>query len=139
MTPREAVQLTGYLQAHFPSQPINEFTPDALSELLADYPMADCRRAVLNLANRGSEWCAPTAIAAEVKRIRGKRIADAGDPTPPPDLTPVETIAWLKETRRRIGDGEVIDYDAPYGELRERHLGDLRSLLRRPDDEDGAA
>lgn len=139
MTPREAVQLTGYIQAHFPQQPINEYTPDALGELLADYPVADCRRAVLNLAAGREQWCSPSQVAAEVKRIRSKRIAEAGDLVPPPDLTPRQTIEWLKGERKRIADGE--QPSETYGELTERHLPDLRNLLPKPDDEpeDGAA
>lgn len=137
MTPREAVQLTGYIQAHFPSQPINEFTPDALGELLAEYPMSDCRAAVLTISRRATgdrtQWCSPSDVAAEVKRIRAKRLNDHPEPTPPPDLTPIETIGWLKDARRRIADGELIDCDAAYGELKPRHLPDMRVLVSAPE------
>lgn len=136
MTPREAVQLTGYIQAHFPSQPINEYTPDALGELLADYPAMDCRQAVLNLAGRatrngdGRAFCSPSDVAAEVRRIRDRRIDDHPPLTPPPHLAddPAGQIEWRKEANRRIGDGEVIDCDAAYGELRPWHLPDMREL-----------
>lgn len=135
MTPREAVALTGYIQAHFPSQPINEFTPDALAELLADYPAADCKAAVLALSRRGdgdrTRWCSPSDVAAEVRRIRAKRLHDHPQPIPPADLTPLETIDWLKDTRRRIADGEQVD-DNARGELKPRHLPDLRALMAAP-------
>lgn len=134
MNPTEVVMLAGYLRAHFPSQPVDEYTTEALGELLAPYPAADCRTAVLRIAERGEKWCAPTEVRAEVKRIRGKRIADAGDPTPPPDLNPVETIAWLKDRNRRVGDGDTPDEIAVYGELKKRNLPDLRRTLPRPDD-----
>lgn len=133
MNPTETVMLTGYLRAHFPSQPVDEYTTEALGELLAPYPASDCRQAVLQLAQRGEKWCAPTEIHAEVKRIRSKRIAEAGDLTPPPDLNPLETVAWLKEARARIGDGETVDQLAAYGELTRRHMPDLRRVLPSPD------
>lgn len=140
MTPTEAVQLTGYIQAHFPSQPINEFTPDALGELLESYPMADCRAAVLAISHRATgdrtQWCSPSDVAAEVKRIRGKRLHDHPPLTPPPgpeDELEADLVerqrAWLADARRRIADGEVIDCDAAYGELKPRHLPDLRALM----------
>jgi hypothetical protein len=134
MNPTEVVMLTGYLRAHFPSQPVDEYTTEALGELLAPYPAADCRLAVLRIAERGEKWCAPTEVRAEVKRIRSKRIADAGDLTPPPDLTPLETIAWLKDSRRRIGDGEQVDALAAYGELKPRNMPDLMRALPAPSD-----
>lgn len=138
MTPREAVQLTGYIQAHFPSQPINEFTPDALGELLAEYPMADCRMAVLTISKRASgdrtQWCSPSDVAAEVKRIRSKRIADHPPLTPPPELADdtAGQIEWRADANRRIADGELIDCDQAYGELKPRVLSDLRALMPAP-------
>lgn len=135
MNPTEVVMLTGYLRAHFPSQPVDEYTTEALGELLEPFPAADCRAAVLRIAERGEKWCAPTEVRAEVKRIRGKRIAEAGDLTPPPDLTPLETVAWMKDARRRIGDGETVDQHAPYGELTPRHMPDLMRALPTPDDD----
>ena len=135
MNPTEVVMLTGYLRAHFPSQPVDEYTTEALGELLAPYPAADCRLAVLRLAERGEKWCAPTEVRAEVKRIRAKRIADAPPPIPPPDLNPMQTIEWMKERNRRIGDGEQPDDLAVYGELKPRHMPDLMRALPSPDDE----
>lgn len=109
MKPTEIVMLTGYLRAHFPSQPVDEYTTEALEELLAPYPAADCRKAVLQIAERGEKWCAPTDIKAEVKRIRAKRVADFGNPQIPADMDPDDTLAyrrWLRETQRAIADGE---------------------------------
>lgn len=132
MTPREAVQLTGYIQAHFPSQPINEYTPDALGELLEPYPAADCRAAVLTLSSRpgeGSRWCSPSDIAREVKRVRAKRIAEAGDLTPPRGLSDAEEREWLGWARKQIGDGVKVEVD--YGELTQRNLPELRAYIQR--------
>lgn len=110
MNPTEVVMLTGYLRAHFPSQPVDEFTTEALEELLAPYPAADCRKAVLNIAERGEKWCAPTEVKAEVKRIRAKRIADFGVVEIPRDMDPDDSLAyrrWLRERQREIADGEA--------------------------------
>jgi len=133
MTPTEAVKLTGYIQAHFPSQPINDYTPDALSELLHHYPFADCRAAVLAISTRGSErgaWCSPSDVAAEVRRIRTKRLNDNPLPPPPPDLTPLQTIEWQKAATKRTADGEQVQMTG-YGELEERNMPDLRALIQR--------
>lgn len=111
MNPTEVVMLTGYLRAHFPSQPVDEFTTEALEELLAPYPAADCRKAVLNIAERGEKWCAPTEVRAEVKRIRAKRIADFGVIEVPRDMDPDDTLAYrrfMREQQRAIADGEAV-------------------------------
>lgn len=135
--------LTGYLRAHFPSQPVDEFTTEALEELLAPYPAADCRKAVLNIAERGEKWCAPTEVKAEVKRIRAKRVADFGVPEIPRDMDPDDTLAyrrWLRETQRAIADGaEVTHPVAIKGAVpMPKELGEaMRNFGRLPDD-DGA-
>lgn len=110
MIPTEVVMLTGYLRAHFPSQPVDEFTTEALEELLAPYPAMDAKRAVLNIAERGEHWCSPTDIKAEVKRIRAKRIADYGVIDPPADLDPDNVVGyqqWLGAMHRGIADGTL--------------------------------
>ncbi len=128
MTPTEAVTLARYVKAHFPQQPIDEFTADALSELLADYAFADCRAAVVAIAERGEHWCAPSDIKAGVKRIRAKRIDEHPPLTPPPG-TEADQRAWLAGARRHVADGGTVDSDAAYGELLPRHLPDLRALM----------
>ena len=110
MKPTEAVMLTGYLRAHFPSQPVDEFTTEALEELLAPYPPNDCKRAVLNIAERGEKWCSPTDIRAEVRRIREKRISEYGIIQPPADLDPDNVVGyrqWLTAMHRGIADGTI--------------------------------
>lgn len=109
MNGREAVDLARYMRAHFPSQPIDEFTADALAESLADYPAADCRQAVLNIARRGETWCSPTNVWAEVRRIREKRVHDYGPIEPPAGLDPDDVRGyqrWLEAKVRAIADGD---------------------------------
>ena len=111
MKPTEVVLLTGYLRAHFPSQPVDEFTTEALEEILAPFPAADCKRAILNIADRGEHWCAPTAVREEVRRIRAKRIADYGPIEPPADLDPDNVVGyqrWLSAMHRGIADGSIV-------------------------------
>jgi hypothetical protein len=109
--PTEATALARYMRAHFPSQPIDEYTADALSETLAPYPARDCKQAVLAIAERGEQWCPPTAIKAEVKRIRAKRLADYGPIEPPAGLDPDDVVGWqrwLEAKTRAIADGEIV-------------------------------
>lgn len=110
MTPTEVVMLTGYLRAHFPSQPVDEFTTEALEELLAPYPPADCKLAVRTLAERGEKWCSPTEVKAEVKRLRAKRVSDYGPIEPPAGLDPDDVRGyqrWLGNMHKGIADGTV--------------------------------
>jgi hypothetical protein len=134
MSPVESAALAKYIRAHFPQQPIDEYTAEALSELLADYSPADCRAAVLAIAKRGEKWCSPSEVAGEVKRIRGKRIELAGDLCPPPGLTDGQEREWLLWARRRVGDGQPLEVD--YGELKGGSQVNFRELLAAPDDDD---
>lgn len=114
MTPNESVGLARYIRAHFPQQPIDEYTSEALLELLGPYPAADARAAVLAIADRGEHWCSPTDVRAEVRRIRAKRIEMHAPLVPPPGLSDLEERGWLSAARHRIGNGEDIDCDAAY-------------------------
>jgi hypothetical protein len=130
MKPTEVVMLTGYLRAHFPSQPVDEYTTEALEELLAPYPGADCRQAVLNIAERGERWCSPTDLRAEIRRLRSKRVAEYGPIEPPAGLDPDDVRGyqrWLSATTRAIADGEITTPGelAWAGEPRPVELGEM--------------
>jgi hypothetical protein len=87
-----------------------------------------------------TEYLMPAHIRAAVKRIRAKRLEDHPPLTPPPGL-PGESdadlvtrqLAWLRDARRRVADGEHVDCDQAYGELRPRVLSDLKQLMPAPD------
>lgn len=132
MSPAEAQMLLG-IAASFDNRKPNEEAAIAWSHALNGLRFVDCRDAVVQHYSTSSEWIMPAQIRAHVKRIRAKRIDDHPPLTPPPDLSPVETIAWQQEARRRIGDGEVIDCDAAYGELKARNLAELRVLMPKPE------
>lgn len=131
MTPREAVDLARYVKAHFPQQPVDEFTADALAETCGEYPAADCRLAVLRIADRGEEWCPPTKVKAEVKRIRNKRVADYGPIEPPAGLDPDDVRGyqrWLTSMHKGIADGTI--EPPPAIEARRYDVADLGQLGR---------
>lgn len=135
MTPREAVMLTTVIQAYFPQQPISEYTPDALHELLEPYTLADCKAAVVARAMRlqqteGTKWCAPTDVYAEVRRARHKAIADDVIPMPA-DLDPDDTAAYIRVIeagRKALAEGRELPQ--PEG-LTRRNLRELGGPVRR--------
>ena len=124
------------IAASFDNRKPSEEAAIAWSYALEDIRFIDARDAIVAHYRASSDWLMPQKVISEVKRIRSKRIAEAGDLTPPPDLTPVQTIAWLKDARRRIGDGETVDELEAYGVLTPRNLRDLRRVLPAPDDTD---
>ena len=117
------------IAASFDNRKPSEEAAIAWSHALAGLPFVDCRDAVVAHYSTSSEWIMPAQIRTHVKKVRAKRIDDHPPLTPPPDLTPAQTIAWQREARRRIADGEVIDCDAAYGELKPRNLSELRALM----------
>jgi hypothetical protein len=123
----EAVQLTRLVHAICPQQAIDQYTPDAWSELLGDLRTQDCMAAVRNLGKR-QVFIAPAEIRTEVRRIRNERLAATPDPIPPHDLTPVQTIEWLRNTRKAIADGTYTEADA--GELKPRDMRQIEQTLR---------
>jgi hypothetical protein len=135
MTPAEAQMLLG-IAASFDNRKPSEEAAIAWSHALDGYRFEDCRDAIVAHYQASSEWLMPAKVIAEVKRIRSKRIDDHPPLTPPPapeHLSESEQVAWQTDWRReaigRIGDGEVIDSDAAYGELKPRHLPDMRELI----------
>ena len=136
MRPTEVVMLTGYMRAHFPSQPVDEYTTEALEELLAPYPAADCRQAVLNIAERGERWCSPTNVKAEVRRIRAKRVADYGPIEPPAGLDPDDVRGyqrWLEAKTTAIADGT--DKAPALESWPKRDMRAIEGTFRRVDEE----
>lgn len=131
MTPAEAQVLLGMASAYDNRKP----DPDAAkawAAALDDLRFDDCRLALIEHYKTSKEWLMPAMVRQAVKRLRDKRIDEHPVLTPPPDLDPIQTQQWIKDTKRRIGDGEVIDCDAEYGELKPRHLPDLRALMPKP-------
>jgi hypothetical protein len=132
MTPAEAQVLLSMAAA------VDNRKPDAdaakaWAAMLDDLRFEDCRVAVIEHFKTSNDWLMPAMIRTAVKRMRAKRLHDHGPLTPPPDLGTMETLAWRRDADRRIGDGEVIDCDAAYGELKPRNLSELRALMPKPE------
>jgi len=132
MTPAEAASLLSLAAAYDNRKPDAD-AAQAWALALDGCRYEDCRTVVVDHYRRSNEWLMPNHVITEVKRLREKRLRETPEGPPPADLTPLETIAWLKDARRRIADGEGIP-DAGYGELTERHLPDLRHVLPEPPD-----
>jgi hypothetical protein len=133
--PTEAVTLARIVRGFCPQQALDEYTADAYVEVLGGLPLKDCADAVRALG-RVQSFISAAEIYQEVRKVRNKRLSDYGDPTPPPDLTPLETIAWLRKKRRQIADGEATE-DEYAGELKARHLPDLRVVMPGTDVSEG--
>ena len=134
MTPQEAAALLAIAAAYDNRKPDADAAA-AWALALDGLRFHDCRAVIVAHYQRCGDWIMPHHVIGEVRRLRAKRIHEAGDPTPPPNLTPKETVRWLGDARRRLGDGESrADVEADYGELRERHLPDLRRVLPSPED-----
>lgn len=130
MTPAEAAALLAIAAAYDNRKP----DPDAAkawSVALAGLRFEDCRDAIVAHYRTSTDWMMPGHVIAAVKRTRAARLAAAPPLTPPPDLTPLETVAWLRAARRTIANGEPLE--DTYGELKPRHLPDLRAIVAAPE------
>ena len=131
MNPAEAQALLT-VAAAFDNRKPDADAAKAWSVALDGMRFEDCRDAIVAHYRGSSEWLMPAKVITEVKRIRAKRIEDHPPLTPPAGLDPVATNRWIREQRWRIGNGEVLEDDAR-GELKTRHLPDIRELMPKPD------
>jgi len=122
---QEAANLAYYVKRAAPHQAFDQQTPMVWADALADLRYEDGQEAVRALVKE-QQYVLPADVRRKVKQIRGKRIAEHPPVNPPPDLTPRQTMQWRREIDQRIGDGEQIDPDYAYGELRPR---DMRALM----------
>lgn len=107
MNRTETVALLRIVKAACPAQKLDEYTPEAWADLLSDLRFEDCQEALRNLGRR-LVFIAPAEIRIEVRRIRKDRLDRSPLPVPPPDLTPLETLAWQRETNKAIADGTYV-------------------------------
>ena len=106
MNPAEAQVLLS-MAAAFDNRKPDPDAARAWAAALDDLRFEDCRAALIEHYKTSTDYLMPVLIRTAVRRIRAKRIADVGDLVPPPGLSEPETRAWLRETKRRIGDGEM--------------------------------
>lgn len=133
MTPAEAVALCRMVKALCPQQAFDAYTPDAWALVMEDIRLVDAKEAAVAVAKR-QPFIAPSEIIAEVKRIRGQRIARHGVIVPPAELDPDNYEAyrdWLRTARQAIGDGEELP---PVPELARRDMRQIEGTFRRVPD-----
>lgn len=105
MNNREAVILTRYVRALCPAQKIDEFTPDAWHDVLADYGLDECRTACTALAVE-QPFIAPSEIIDEVRRTRRERLENFQYQPPAAEQDP-KYIQRLRGQLRAVASGAV--------------------------------
>lgn len=134
MTPADAATLLAGI-ATFDNRKPDEMAAKMWARALDGLRLEDCAQAVVEHFQTSKEYLMPVHVIAAVKRIRAKRIAEHSPVTPPPFETHAELAQWHRETNRRIGDGEQIDPDHFYAELKPR---DMRALAASTKTAEGA-
>jgi hypothetical protein len=112
MNAKEAAALCRLAKAACPQQAIDEHTPEAWFMLMGNVRFEDARDALVAITQR-QPFVAPSEIIAEVRRVRGKRIAEFGPVDPPADLDDGAYREWFIALRNRIGNGELTRTDQP--------------------------
>jgi hypothetical protein len=124
----EAVRLLRKIKAYRPHQEMDEFTAEAWAEILEDVDYVDANEAVKQL---GSEipYIGTDDVAKRVRHIRTRRVTDGeADLIPGPDFTVPQYLAWLRDSRRRLADGETAaEINGPQPELKPRNLRALEA------------
>lgn len=106
MTPAEAQVLLSMASA-FDNRKPDADAARAWSAALDGLRFEDCRDALIEHYKTSTDYLMPVMIRTAVRRIRSKRIAEVGDLIPPPGLSELEQRQWLRDAKRRIGDGET--------------------------------
>jgi hypothetical protein len=107
VTPQEAAALLT-VAAAFDNRKPDPDAAQAWALALDGLPFIDCRDAIVQHYRGSSEWLMPSRVIATVRQVRNKRIAEAGDLTPPRGLNDDQERAWMADARRRLGDGETL-------------------------------
>ena len=127
MNAPETLALLRYVKACCPAQAIDEYTPDAWTDLLHDLRLVDAKEAARNLAQQ-QEFIAPKDIRKEVRRIRADRINRHPPIDPPGDLNPIQYKRWLAKTQQAIADGQTITTPT----LPARDMSAVHAIDKRP-------
>ena len=103
MNHQEVTVLTRYVKAMCPAQAVDDLTPDAWMDVLADLRSADCRAAIaaMKRGNNPPRFIDVADIRDAVRRLRNERIEKAPHYEPDSGLTELE---W----RRRAADCEPL-------------------------------
>lgn len=155
MTPADAAEILG-VAAAFDRRTVGRADAEAWADALAGVRFEDAVAAVKHHYATSREFIYPADVLSVVKAVRAERVRAAGDLTARIPLAIVEMEdgpeqheaerAWLRETARRIADGELVDDVAPRLQLirggeeqikaiTERLARDKRAPGTRPRDE----
>lgn len=140
----KAAEAAGLLTvaAAFDNRKPDEDAARAWAAAMGDLPFEDCRDAIVAHYRESHEWLMPGHVIARVRRLREKRLAEAGDLLPP-DFSHLgdelaeeaATREWLAGARRAVANGvDPAKVNRP-GVLRQRDMAKLLELMPRPDDE----
>lgn len=105
MNSREVVLLVRYVRALCPHQKLDEFTPDAWSDVLGKYELDECRAACVVLAAR-QPFIAPAEIITEVRKARRERLENFVY-EPPALETPEEFVENYRRQIAAVASGAV--------------------------------
>jgi hypothetical protein len=111
VTPADAVLLVRYVRALCPHQKIDEYTPDAWHDLLANYDLDACRTACAELAAR-QPFIAPAEIITEVRKARTARL-DGFQYEPCGDETVDQYLTRLRGQLRAVAGGHAASAGTP--------------------------
>jgi hypothetical protein len=122
MTPADAAEVLG-VAAAFDRRTVGRADAEAWADTLNGIRLEDAMQAVKNHYASSREFIYPSDVLAIVKTIRQERVRAAGNLTEriPLAISSMEDgleqheaeRAWLRETARRVADGEHIDDVAP--------------------------
>lgn len=140
MNKSQTAKLLG-LAAAFDRRTVGEADVEAWHAVLDNTAYDDAAEVVKAHYRTRRDWIMPVDVLAGVRKIRADRLDRAGPLTPPPDLTPVETVEWLRRTRRAIADGT---YTPPALEAKRRDMRFIDRIadgmaMDEPDDESDVA
>ena len=112
MNVTEAGRLCRLVSCLCPGQRFDEYSPEAWSLALSRVSYDDAKQACADLAGLDlepgkSRYIEPGHVAAQVKRIRAKRLDDYGPVDPPAGLEPSEYLGWLRSTNEAIASGRA--------------------------------
>jgi len=108
----EILQICRMVKAFCPSQQFDQYTPDAWTLVLSDQPFEDAKQAIVDIARAPldmgkSRYIEPGHIIGVILRIRARRLAEAGTPSPPAGLDADEYLRWHRQTNHAIATGTL--------------------------------
>lgn len=115
------------LCASYDRRTIGEADVAAWIQVIGDLRFQDVSQAIVGHYSRSRDFVMPSEIRTEVRRIRDDRLLRTPLPAPPADLSPLETIAWQRQTTARIADGWE-----PEPLVLTRPMPSLEGTFRRP-------